>query len=104
MSVAPGSLCARSRLLAWFTVVPPGGGACDDGPVRVLIPLPDRDFGAMCHGVLVLARTRDAFARRSVLAGRRTTCLSKYMERVAYLATALAAQPLLPDLSRLRRG
>jgi putative intracellular protease/amidase len=43
--------------------------------------------GAICHGVLVLARTRGADGR-SVLASRRTTCLPKYMERVAYLTTA----------------
>jgi putative intracellular protease/amidase len=47
-----------------------------------------RPVGAICHGVLVLARTRDTPAGRSVLAGRRTTCLPKYMERTAYLATA----------------
>jgi putative intracellular protease/amidase len=46
-----------------------------------------RPVGAICHGVLVLARTRDP-AGRSPLAGRRTTCLPKYMERSAYLATA----------------
>jgi putative intracellular protease/amidase len=46
-----------------------------------------RPVGAICHGVLVLARTRDA-AGRSVLAGRRTTCLPKYMERLAYFTTA----------------
>jgi putative intracellular protease/amidase len=45
-----------------------------------------KPVGAICHGVLVLARTRDA-AGRSVLAGRSTTCLPKYMERVAYLST-----------------
>jgi putative intracellular protease/amidase len=47
-----------------------------------------RPVGAICHGVLVLARTRDQATGRSVLAGRRTTCLPKYMERSAYLATA----------------
>jgi putative intracellular protease/amidase len=47
----------------------------------------DRPVGAICHGVLVLARTRDK-AGRSVLWGRRTTCLVKYMERTAYYATA----------------
>ena len=47
-----------------------------------------RPVGAICHGVLVLARTRDAATGRSVLADRRTTCLPKYMERSAYLATA----------------
>lgn len=47
-----------------------------------------RPVGAICHGVLVLARTHDAGTGRSVLAGRRTTCLPKYMERTAYLVTA----------------
>jgi len=41
---------------------------------------------AICHGVLVVARSMDA-SGRSVLHGRRTTCLPKYMERSAYLAT-----------------
>ncbi|MDX8028761.1 type 1 glutamine amidotransferase domain-containing protein [Lentzea sp. BCCO 10_0856] len=41
----------------------------------------DRPVGAICHGVLVPARA-------GVLTGRRTTCLPKYMERTAYLATA----------------
>jgi putative intracellular protease/amidase len=39
-----------------------------------------RPVGAICHGVLVLARA-------GVLHGRRTTCLPKYMERSAYLLT-----------------
>jgi putative intracellular protease/amidase len=39
-----------------------------------------RPVGAICHGVLVLARA-------GVLSGRRTTCLPKYMERSAYLLT-----------------
>ena len=47
-----------------------------------------RPVGAICHGVLVLARTRDPASGRSLLFGRRTTCLPKYMERSAYLATA----------------
>ena len=47
-----------------------------------------RPVGAICHGVLVLARARDAATGASVLAGRRTTCLPKYMERAAYLTTA----------------
>src|ERR1700722_14802681 len=47
-----------------------------------------RPIGAICHGVLVLARTTDPATGRSVLAGRRTTCLPKYMERGAYLSTA----------------
>jgi putative intracellular protease/amidase len=47
-----------------------------------------RPVGAICHGVLVLARARDLSSGRSLLHGRRTTCLPKYMERSAYLATA----------------
>src|SRR4051794_19159326 len=41
----------------------------------------ERPVGAICHGVLVLARSRDITTGRSVLADRRTTCLLKYMER-----------------------
>ncbi|MFE2969205.1 type 1 glutamine amidotransferase domain-containing protein [Streptomyces sp. NPDC059340] len=47
-----------------------------------------RPVGAICHGVLVLARARDLTTGRSVLADRRTTCLPKYMERAAYFTTA----------------
>ena len=43
--------------------------------------------GAICHGTVVLARTRAADGR-SVLAGRKTTSLPKYMERLAYFSTA----------------
>lgn len=46
-----------------------------------------RPVAAICHGVLVLARTRDAEGR-SVIADRRTTCLPKYMERAGYYLTA----------------
>jgi len=48
----------------------------------------DRPVGAICHGVLVLARTRDPRTGGSVIADRRTTCLPKYMERGAYYLTA----------------
>ncbi|TWP53865.1 thiamine biosynthesis protein ThiJ [Lentzea tibetensis] len=48
----------------------------------------ERPVGAICHGVLVLARTTDPATGRSVLADRRTTCLPKYMERGAYFLTA----------------
>jgi len=48
----------------------------------------DRPVGAICHGVLVLARAHGPGTGRSVLADRRTTCLTKPMERAAYLATA----------------
>jgi putative intracellular protease/amidase len=47
----------------------------------------ERPVGAICHGVLVLARTADRTTGRSVIADRRTTALPKYMERAAFLAT-----------------
>jgi putative intracellular protease/amidase len=46
-----------------------------------------RPVGAICHGTLVLARTKDPATGKSVLAGKHTTCLPKYMERSAYLLT-----------------
>ena len=46
----------------------------------------DKPVAAICHGVLVAARARRADGN-SVLHGRRTTCLPKYMERSAYLGT-----------------
>ena len=48
----------------------------------------ERPVGAICHGVLVLARARDLATGESVLRHARTTCLPKYMERSAYLLTA----------------
>ena len=48
----------------------------------------DRPVGAICHGVLVLARISDPTSGRSPLYGRRTTCLPKYMERSAFVTTA----------------
>lgn len=45
-----------------------------------------KPIAAICHGVLVAARARTADGA-SVLHGLRTTCLPKYMERSAYLAT-----------------
>jgi putative intracellular protease/amidase len=47
-----------------------------------------RPVGAICHGVIVLARTLDPATGRSVLFDRRTTCLPKYMERSAFFLTA----------------
>jgi putative intracellular protease/amidase len=47
-----------------------------------------RPVAAICHGPLVLARAQDPASGRSVLHGRRTTCLPKYMERSAHLLTA----------------
>lgn len=48
----------------------------------------ERPVAAICHGVLVLARTRDEATGESVIARARTTCLPRYMERTAYLLTA----------------
>jgi putative intracellular protease/amidase len=48
----------------------------------------ERPVGAICHGVLILARTCRSTTGRSLLYGRRTTCLPKYMERAAFLTTA----------------
>lgn len=47
-----------------------------------------KPLGAICHGVLVLARAKDPRTGKSVLHDRRTTCLPKYMERIAYFTTA----------------
>jgi putative intracellular protease/amidase len=40
-----------------------------------------KPLGAICHGVVLLARADG-------LRGRKTTCLPKYMEKIAYYATA----------------
>jgi putative intracellular protease/amidase len=45
-----------------------------------------KPIAAICHGVLVAARSQRDDGT-SVLHGLRTTCLPKYMERSAYLAT-----------------
>ncbi len=47
-----------------------------------------RPVAAICHGTIVLARTIDPATGRSILLGRRSTCLPKYMERTAYFLTA----------------
>jgi putative intracellular protease/amidase len=47
-----------------------------------------KPVAAICHGVIVLARTIDPDTKLSVLAGRKTTCLPKYMEQIAYYITA----------------
>ncbi|MFD4671321.1 type 1 glutamine amidotransferase domain-containing protein [Lentzea sp. NPDC058450] len=84
--------------VAWGSVVPeefdglvlPGGhapgmrqylGSAELQQVVARFWALERPVGAICHGVLVLARA-------GVLDGRRTTCLPKYMERTAYFATA----------------
>jgi putative intracellular protease/amidase len=45
-----------------------------------------KPVAAICHGVLAAARAKRDDGR-SVLHGRRTTCLPKYMERLAFFAT-----------------
>lgn len=47
-----------------------------------------RPVGAICHGPLVLARAIDPQTGKSVLNGKKTTCLPAYMERLAYFLTA----------------
>ena len=47
----------------------------------------DRPVGAICHGVLVLARATDPATGRSILDGRTTTCLTAWQERLAYSLT-----------------
>lgn len=48
----------------------------------------ERPVGAICHGVLVLARSVDPDTGRSVLWGHRTTALTAWQERTAYYLTA----------------
>lgn len=50
--------------------------------------LTKKPIAAICHGVLVVARAKNPETKKSVLFGRKTTCLPKYMERIAYLSTA----------------
>ncbi len=96
---------AYRRPLSWADLAPeeydglllPGGHApgmrqyLGSGVLREKVAcfwLTGRPVAAICHGVLVLARTPDPVTGRSVLADRRTTCLPKYMERTAYYLTA----------------
>jgi len=48
----------------------------------------DRPVGAICHGVLVLARSVDRLSGQSLLTGMRTTSLTKWQERLAFYLTA----------------
>ncbi len=75
----------------------PGGHAAGMRPYLESVVLQDKvralwslrkSVAAICHGVLVLARTTMPDTGRSVLFDRRTTCLPKYMERTAWLATS----------------
>jgi putative intracellular protease/amidase len=47
-----------------------------------------KPVGAICHGVLVLARAIDPATGRSVLHGRKTTCLPMYLEAAGFYSTA----------------
>lgn len=47
----------------------------------------DRPIGAICHGVLVLARTILPETGKSVLNGMHATCLPEFMEQTAYFST-----------------
>jgi putative intracellular protease/amidase len=47
-----------------------------------------KPLGAICHGVIVMARAKDPETGKSVLHARRTTCLPKYMEKAAYAFTS----------------
>lgn len=47
-----------------------------------------KPFAAICHGPVLAARSIDPGTGKSVLHGRKTSCLPKYMERAAYFATA----------------
>jgi len=49
--------------------------------------LKQKVVGAICHGVLVLARTIDPETGRSVLYGRKVTGLTKGLERAGYYLT-----------------
>ena len=48
----------------------------------------ERPVGAICHGVIVLARAKHRETGRSLLRDARTTCLPKFLERSAYWMTA----------------
>lgn len=71
----------------------PGGHAPGMKPYLSSLALQERvaDFAALgrplaaiCHGVLVLARAQAPATGNSLLHGRRTTCLPKYMEALAF--------------------
>lgn len=49
--------------------------------------LSNKPVGAICHGVVLLARSRHPETGRSVLWERQTTSLCKYQELLAYLLT-----------------
>ena len=62
-------------------------GSADLGQLLARFWATGRPVAAICHGVLALARAIDPSTGRSVLHGKRTTCLPKYMERTAFFLT-----------------
>jgi putative intracellular protease/amidase len=90
-----------TRPISWNSIVAtdydamllPGGHAAGMRQYLGSVPLQSkvaefaslgRPIAAICHGVLVLARARDPVTGASCLHGRRTTCLPRYMEALAY--------------------
>lgn len=80
---------------AWDALILPGGHAkgmriyLEAAPVQAAIAAffaAGKPVGAICHGVLAAARSRDA-AGRSVLHGRQTTALTRMMEMTAWALT-----------------
>jgi protease I len=49
----------------------------------------DKPVGAICHGVVLLARSVDQISGKSVLFGRKVTTLPNWMETLAYKLTKL---------------
>jgi len=54
-------------------------------------------IGAICHGVLVLARTIDPQTGRSVLYGHKVTAVPKSLDRVGYLLSLLLKRSYIID-------
>jgi protease I len=80
---------------AWDALILPGGHAkgmrvyLEAAAVQATIAAffaAGKPVGAICHGVLAAARSRDA-AGRSVLHGRKTTALTRMMELTAWTLT-----------------
>ena len=61
-------------------------GSADVQAITASFFATSKPIAAICHGVLVAARSKRDDGK-SVLHGLRTTCLPKYIERSAYLAT-----------------
>lgn len=62
----------------------------DEGLFRLVARIfaAGKPVAAICHGALVMARARAEAGDRSLLHGRTTTCLPRYMERLAWWSTA----------------